>query len=449
MSIPTFNVGGLATGLDTNNIINQLVSIKGAPLAAMQRQQKAFTTQVSTLGDVMNKLRALSDASSNLARDGVLATTATSAQQQAKVVASKGAVAGRFALSVEALAVAAQARSTAFASEDAPVRGGTLTLGVAGQTYDVTVADGATLLDVAGAINQAGAPLRANVLFDGTSAYLSITNLNTGHVPGTNPADALTVTESSTGTLGQALGLVVTRQAQNARVVVDGLTFERRDNQASDIIPGVTLALQEARPGVTEDLVLAPDLAKTALALQDFVAAYNVVSKVLGQNINVTTSSDRSVLLVGNTAIRSLQSRMQENLSTTVSGAGTFKALSEIGLKTNRDGTLSLDEAALQRAVERDPGSVDRLFSDATAGMGLQFKTLADQFAGPEGLLQDSQDAINQNITRLKDQQTALQARLDTYRLSLLAQFTAMEKVVGGLKAIDSFLTLQNQKKGS
>ena len=51
--------GGLASGLDTNSIIDSLVQLQSAPIAALQKRQGGVKSQVSLLGDLASKLAAL------------------------------------------------------------------------------------------------------------------------------------------------------------------------------------------------------------------------------------------------------------------------------------------------------------------------------------------------------------------------------------------------------
>ncbi|MBI5494552.1 MAG: flagellar filament capping protein FliD [Deltaproteobacteria bacterium] len=446
----TFKVGGLASGLDTASIVDKLVALEQRPIQQMQARQKAFSTQLSTVADMVTKLRSLSDAAAALARTGVVASSQTGTHSQLSVTDVTGGTAGRFAVSVEQLAAAARAQSAAF-DDAVTVRGGTLDISVNGTAWQVVLEDGTSLDQAATAINASGAPVRANVLFDGTRSYLAVAGLSTGHPVGSPAADALVLTETSTGLLGQPLGLATTQAARNAVLKVDGLTFERQQNVVSDAIPGVTLALSQAKPGLPEDLVLNVDKEKTAQALQRYVDAYNALHRTLAAQLTPSAGSDRDTLLVGNSAVRSLQSRLQAVGVHAVAGAGTFKTLAEIGVRTARDGSLSVDTLTLERALQRDPVSLDRMFSDATDGLAASVKELTDQYAAAGGILAQTQEAMRSSIDRLTQQQLQMADRVERYRATLEAQFAAMEQVVNSLNAVNAFLSSQEaaaSKKG-
>ena len=112
-----------------------------------------------------------------------------------------------------------------------------------------------TLTQAADRINKSGIAVSATVLETNGAAYLSITRRDTGFVVGKPGSSALQITETSTGSLGQALGATIQESAVNAQLTVDGLAFERRSNVVSDVIPGATLTLK-TKPGTAEDMLL-------------------------------------------------------------------------------------------------------------------------------------------------------------------------------------------------
>lgn len=435
-----FRAGGLASGLDSNAIIEQLVSLEKRPIDLMTARQDALKLQVSLLGDLANRLSALQTAAKNLKRDGVLRLSTGSSPASFGITPTTGGTAGRYSVEVQALAQAAKARSAAFTPGVDVVRGGTLDLSVMGQSYSLTLTDGMTLSEVATALNASGAPVSAAVLSDGTHDYLSLTNRDTGYPLTGGPGDALSITETPTGSLGQPLGLALTQAAANATVVVDGLTMTRLSNELSDVLPGAKVSLK--RTGPAEDVVLGYDTEATKKNLQAFVTAYNDVLSAVQRQLNLGPGVDRARTLAGDSVVRNMQSALQKVVSTTVPGLGTVRALADLGLQTNRDGTLSIDDSKLSAAITRESTSVDALFTKATAGLSDVVDGLVDQYTAPSsGLLSARKDGLNQSIKRMDSTLEQLNARLDGYRRNLIAQFTAMETVVSGFKSIGSYLT--------
>ena len=442
--MPVFTAGGLATGMDTSSIVEQLVSLESRPLSLLRSRQSGMKTQVSALGDLISKLSALATAAKDLGDAGVLGTRSVSANDAFEAVPGSAATAGRYGVQVAELARAAKWRSGAFAA-GATHAGGTLTLTVQGKTYDpITVADGASLGDVAAQLRALGAPVSAAVLSDGASSYLSITARDTGHPPAGAPADALTIAFAPAGApAGQLPAYAQIEGARNASFTVDGLLFTRQSNTVSDALPGVTLTLKK-EGGPAEDLVVANDPAATKGRLQKFVDAYNAVMATVQRQLSPAEGSNRGASLQGDAAVRGLQRRMQALIVAAVPGLGTTSTLADLGVKTARDGSLSIDQATLDRAVARDPAAVNGLFSSASTGLSALASDLATSYTrAGDGVLVARQKGLDENIRSLDRQAEAMAARIETFRKNLLRQFAAMEEAVSGYKSIGDFLNRQ------
>jgi flagellar hook-associated protein 2 len=445
---PLFSVGGLASGLDTASIIDGLTKAEQQPLDSLRTQQTGFKTQVSLIGTLVGKIKTLQAAAQTLSDSGTVGIKATSTNTDFSVTPSSKSQAGSYSVSVQSLATSAQKRSAGLASDIAAVKGGTLTFTVQGTTYDpVTIKDGESLSDVAGDIRALGAPISAVVLNDGTKSYLSITNLNTGFT-GTDATSALQIAENYTGSQGSQLALATTHDASNAAFTVDGLAFTRQSNTVTDAIPGTTLNLK-GQTNTTEKLTLDTDSARTALNLQNFVNAYNdIITTVAAQTAQGGANTNRNATLAGDSTLRSLVSAVQGLVTTTVSG-GSVRTLADIGIKTNfQDGSLTLDSGKLGAALQSNSAAVNNLFSQATTGIGASVKTLSDRYTNiVDGLFTSRTKNLNTRIKQMDSDADRMQLRLDAFKQNLTAQFTAMEKIVSGLKASGNFLSQQSAAK--
>lgn len=437
--------GGLASGLDTNSIIDSLVSLQKQPITQIEDRMKAVKVRVSALATLTSQVKALGSALDDLSANGVRSASVTSKNTAFTATPLSGAVPGRFSVQVEQLASAAKARSGLLPSETAPVRGTTLAFSIDGTTTNVEIADGTPLDDVAKQLNSAGLPITASVLFDGEKGVLSLSRTTTGHAVGSAPATALSITETVTGSTGTALGLTTTA-AKNTVAHIDGLRFERKTTTLGGAVPGVTIEAS-AEGGPAEVLTVAEDNTKTKERVQKFVDAYNAIAKNIQAELNVTADTDRSKTLAGDTSFRLLQGQLQRTLTTSL-GSGALQTLADIGLKTGRDGSLSLDAAALTKALARDGAGVDRLFSK-TGAVGVAISNVVSGFTDADGILPQRTTSYNAETRRLEDDKIKKEARLETFRAQLVAQFTAMERIVSSMNSTSSFLTNAFAKNNS
>ncbi|MBK9518800.1 MAG: flagellar filament capping protein FliD [Anaeromyxobacter sp.] len=450
-----FTASGLASGIDTASIVDQLVSLESRPITQLQKRQTGVQAQISALAELVTKLSTLEAAAKDLGATGVLAAKVTSTNTAFSTAVGAGALSGRYAVRVDELAQASKWRSAAFATPTTGVQGGTLRLTVQGTTYpDLTIADGASLADVAFAIRQSGAPVSATVLtgMDPTTqlpaSYLAITARDTGFA-GADPTAALRVEFLTPAGAGQPLGFAETQAARNARFNVDGLDFSRQSNVVADAIGGLTLTLTKGGPGLpatgtVEDLVVSTDATGTQAKLQKFVDAYNSVMTLVQKQLNVNKDTNRGTTLAGESSVRSLQGLLHGLITTRVAGLPGVSTLADVGVKTARDGSLSIDATVLNAALGRDPAAIDALFSTATSGLSAVVSSMVQgQVKSGTGVLVSRQKGLSDTIKTMDTQIASLQRRVDAFRLALVKQFTAMEKTVSNLKASGNFLTAQ------
>ena len=454
----TITSSGLVSGIDTASIVTQLVALESQPITRLQNQQAAFKSQVSLLGNIVSKLAGLQTAAQDLGSGGVLAAQVDSSNTSFSATPGVGALSGRYAVRVDQLAQASKWRSAAFdPTSTTGVLAGTLQLTVKGTAYPttgpITISDGMSLADVAYAIRQSGAPVSATVLtgWDAASAktvsYLSITARDTGFDPAGGAASALQVQFTAGTGAGQDPGFAETQAARNAAFNVDGVDFLRQSNTVTDALAGVTLNLKQgavspATVGTTEDLVLSTNPAATQARLQKFVDAYNGAMTLVQQQLAVTKDTDRQSTLAGDPAMRGLQSALQSILTNTVSGLPGVRTLADVGVKTNRDGSLSIDATTFADAIGRDPTAFDALFSTAGTGLSDFVTGLVKGQTDPlSGALVVDQNGLTARSKAIDDQVAAMQRRVDAYKANLQAQFTAMESTLSSLKSTSSYLT--------
>ena len=444
MAIPSLRAGGLASGLSSDSIIESVMTLQTQSLTKIDSRVTAAKVKISALATLATKLNSLQTAADELGKHGLrsLKVNSTNTAFSAETIA--GAVGGRFDVEVTQLASAAKSRSSAFASETSTISGGTLHFDVDGVGTDVEIVDGATLQEAATAINDSGGLVTAAVLFDGTNAFLSVTRTNTGHIVGELPSTALAMSMTTVGSSGETLSMAVTQQASNSVALVDGLRFERPGSSIVGAIPGVSLTATRLTTA-PETVVVGTDFAKTEERLKSFVDSYNVVNSLLQSELNVKVETDRSKTLAGDGVLRLLQQRLRATLSASGTVANV-PSVAELGLKTGRDGSLTLDSTVLRSAVGRSSFDVDRLFA-ASGALQTALSEVVVTFAKEGGIIDTRKAGLTIQKKSLENDRVVAETRATRLQERLIAQFGAMEKIVSSLNATGSFLTSVSNAK--
>jgi flagellar hook-associated protein 2 len=195
--------------------------------------------------------------------------------------------------------------------------------------------------------------------------------------------------------------------------------------------------------GTAETLSMVTDATVTQSRLKGFVDAYNALMAAIQKQLNVSQDADRGANLAGDSTVRGLQARLHALISTSATGlANGIRSLADLGVKTGRDGTLSIDSTALASALDKDASAVNSIFSTATSGIADTVEALATTYTrSGDGLFTVRQSTLNTQIQRLTDSMTAQQKRVDVYRETLVKSFTAMETTVSQWKTVGSYLS--------
>ena len=152
----------------------------------------------------------------------------------------------------------------------------------------------------------------------------------------------------------------------NASFTVDGISMTRPSNSIDDLYAGMTLDLL-ATSSSAVTIKSEVDLASARSAITDFVTTYNDVLKSLeSYRESDPTDDEKNGLLAGDSLLRSIMTEMRRSSATPINGyEGGPYYLSNLGVKTMRDGTLSFaDPDMLDRQFKNNAESLRSFFKD-------------------------------------------------------------------------------------
>ena len=433
----TIRSGGIASGLDTNAIIDALVKAERAPINKLSTQKTSISTKITKIGSIKSAMTEFVDAASAVdSMTKVLAATVSSSSSAVvSATASGEATPGSYSLSVENLAVSEKDRSVAFSSADDAVKAGSLTIAVQGQDdVVIDIAEGETLNNVIDKINSSGAKVSATKIFDGNSYYLDINAENSGY-DGASASDSVILTESYTGTTGTEMGLTEVQQAENAAFTFAGMAMTRKSNTLSDVVTGLTMVLNaESATAVTVDVGV--DVDGVFDNIKAFVDKFNALAGKVESELQVAEGTNRQTSLAGDPMLRTLRSDLSTLVYTPRADAGSDPAiLSSIGIKTGRDGSLEINEDTLREAIAANPNGVGRLFADSTDGLATRISSLDDRYLDfVDGIFKNREEGLQSSVKNIDDQIDKLELRVTAYEKTLVNQFTVLETTISNLK---------------
>lgn len=447
---------GLGSGLDVATMVSRLVAAERAPVQErITRDQKRIDSHISALGQLKGGLSALKSALESLKTEAAFQTrSATSADADVFTASATAAAAsGRYDIEVEQLASAQKLASTAFLNGSMSVVGtGTLTIESGGDSFDVVVTnETSTLGAIRDAINNAtdNSGIRAAIVQADDGARLVLTSAATGvenaiRITATGGDGGLNALVHDPGVLENMTELT---PAQDSLVRIDGFLRTSPGNMVTGALDGVTLTLlKETADG--ESLALSVDNdPKTAKDnVQKFVTAFNSLATTIGTLRAYNPDTRVGGPLVGDAMLRGIESELRRIVSDAVPGASeAYDSLAMLGVTTNSDGTLKLDETKLSNAFTTDFEAVGKLFGSAE-GVGARLYEALDNMLLDDAALTKRAESLQTNKRDIAKRTDALDARMEIVQQRYLKQFTALDTLLSQLQSTSSYLVQQLAK---
>lgn len=467
---------GLATGLDTDSIVTEIMALERAPIDRLEAKKTSQTERLEAFAQFKSRLDDLKSAVGDMSLTSQIRSTKVSLSSDDTISAESdsGAI-GSYNISVAQLSQVQKTVSDAYSSKTESVLG-TGTISINGTNINVTSENNSL----------AGLMESINAQSETTGVSATIINDGSGDTPyhlvltGADASTSFTVTSDLTDASSDPIefGTTDVQQAQQAVAFIDGIKIVSDTNTISDAISGVTINLNGvsntsyagteeagvdpwdwADPPVygTTSMNIEADTSALKEKVTSFVTAYNGVMEWIASGYDelgtsTVTADDGSEeellgsVLRGDATINTVKRQLQNVLTSVVDNSGAFSILSEIGISTNLNGTLSQDNTKLDNALANNYDDLVALFSgdDDAAGVMKNFNSLLlDLTSSTQGVYATQKNAYDTAIDKLDSQIDLMEVRMDKRESILRSQFSAMEQLVSSLNAQGDYLTQQ------
>lgn len=464
---PTINFAGLASGIDSNALIDAInaaakksrVEPKQTRVTELQDTNDAF----STLKEKMNALKDLLDDFRTI-NGGGLQKLGTSADETiARASATGLASNGTYSVQVTQLAKNGNASfDDRFTSDSSAVNSNindgasasnrtvTVQIGTGSdmETVSVVLTSTTTWSSFVQQFNAQATAATASIVNVGTPSTPSYAVMINGANTGTQKGQiAISVGSEITGTVPPKMSSRTISQATDATFKVSGIststTITRSTNEVTDVIPGVTLEMIAVG---TTTVTIGDDADATQTKVQEWVDAFNeIVTFVNEQNKIQREESGSTVTNVFSPFARTSTddnalSALKNSLSNSVYGDGSIvRIMSDLGIQTQRDGTLKFNTDDFQEAVSNESTSVNEVlmeFADSLANTN----GVIDQYVGFNQLIDLAVRGNSDQITNLNRQIAEAEANIAQNADALRARFARLESLTARLQQQQSSL---------
>lgn len=468
----TISSAGIGSGLNVSDIITKLMSAESQPLTLMQKDATKIQSKISVYGKIQSYVSALQDAARTLSdtTSWSKTTAATSDAQVFTATSSTGAAAGSYAVQVNSLAQGQTAYTGAFPSATSTVGSGTLTLQLGqwagdnsaftaksgSSAVNVSIASTDTLTDVRNKINAAGAGVTASIVTDASGSKLVMRSSDTGAENGfrvmvaddDGAQDENGLSALAYDPANGAAQMTRAQTASNASAVVDGIAVTSTSNKIDGVIAGVTLQLTgTTEVGKSASLTLTDDTATMQTNVQAFVKAYNDLTTYMASQTKYDESTKTGAVLQGDAGTNRLIYALRGLVTSSAGASSKYSQLYQIGIDTNKDGTLKVDSTKLTAALA-SPDEMKKLFSrngtgTADDGIGMKLQDWASSLLSVDGAVTTRTSSLQKQLTDNSKKQDAFNDRLTRIQAQLQKQYSALDTTMSNSTALQNYVSQQ------
>lgn len=442
MASPIGSFSGIASGIDFQSLIDQIIAVDRKPADDAQTQINLLTTRKTAwsnyktmMNSVQTAAKALQTGTAFSTLNATVVGTTIAGRPILTATAGSAAQPGTYSIEVTTLATAGNGSTTAQADTAVPILAGgatTATFDLNGTTITIDSTNN-SLGGMRDAINAAGAGATAYLMATGTGTTLVVKANATG-------AAGLNFTETSgTGTLA-AIGWAQTA-GTDASLKVDGVPITRSSNSIADAIPGLTLTLTGAEVGSTAQVTVARDTTAARTAVQTFIDAYNKIQDFIdAQRPSGAAGATRPPLASEMTLAGDRSAFSRALQATFATNPAASQTLSQAGIRLDRTGRLSLDGAAFDASFATSQTDLRALMADRFGAVA----SITDRItAFSSGSVDLKNASIDRQIATLNDRITRIDDKLARRRDALTKTYVAMETAIAKLQNIQSSVSGQ------
>lgn len=493
MSLP-LRISGYASGLDTDNIIKQLMKVEEAPLTKLNQQKQKIAWKRDTYREVNTQLTAIRTLVDKMRFSSAFnkQTAASSDSSVVTATASSTAASGGYTIKVNSLATSALVTGT---NVSVDLKAKVSAADIAGNgEFEVVGKDGATVKVTADSTYESVLKQVNSANIGVTMSYDSINKRFMLSSTATGTSASIKINDTS-GTAASLLKLSTPSEVKgtNASIELNGQVMSMENNAFE--FNGVRFDLKGVST-TTASVSVSRDTSNIVDQVKSFVEQYNsLVDKVNSlvktvpnrsynplsdeekeamsdKQIELWETKAKSGLLYRDDILQDTLSSLRSSLISSVKGLGSdMNSLSDIGVTfkaysqgmASELGKLTLDENKLKEAVNNNPDGVMELFTKSS-NLDPKDKNYQSETGYAERLYSNLTTQINKIIKRIgtgtvsdlvdnsqlgkqigdiNDEITTVKNRLQTIEDRYYKQFTAMEMAMQKLNSQGSWLASQ------
>lgn len=234
------------------------------------------------------------------------------------------------------------------------------------------------------------------------------------------------------------------RAAQSAIVKLNGFEILCDKNRISDLIPGLTIDLKQAREGYEFTLNVKEDIAKISGKIKASLDSINAVLEFINKQNQLDERSDTTRTLGGDSMLRSIETQLRELIVSPISidedGERSIRA-SDLGIQFERTGLLSFKADKFQKMLADDFGDIARYFT-SQGGFTDRIQRITSNLVNPSnGLLVERERGFRERTKKMDDDIARKETQISRKEETLKRQFANLEATITNLQNQQQYMS--------
>jgi flagellar hook-associated protein 2 len=422
------------------------MQIEARPLTSAKARVSATNVSLSAMGQVQSLVNKLASSAKDLQNPQMLGGKSAASSDQSVVTATVSSATlaspGTFAVTNTQLAKHHMLAFPGFADPTIALPAGTLTVSSISQDFG-SISDQTFSLDGVKTLQTLRDEINASALAGLVTASVINTLDGTNHyvlaLAGSKSGSTATFSANLSGTQPSAFSGAgaLSQQAANASAIVNGITVQSKTNTFSEAIPGVSFDTLKSSSSAT--VTVSDNRATLKERIRTFATDLSALNKKLVELTKPKSETEKAGPLAGNSAFLSLaialRSKYFEGFTISQgSGSGRTYRWSDLGLELQRDGSVSIRESDLGKAIDgsTQPASVVvRIGEEMLSGFTSSVRSFLANTS-----LQGSIDVLQTNRTKLSTSVSDIENRLERTRKNLIAKYAALDSKLASMSQL-------------
>jgi len=224
------------------------------------------------------------------------------------------------------------------------------------------------------------------------------------------------------------------------------VTYSSPSNRFSSLVKGVNIDLNST-VAINETIRLhtTRDMAKYKEIVSSIVANYNDLMSTITDEIKYDKDIQRRGGLANDPIARGFMAQMRRMTTDTIAIVnGKATTFGQIGVKTNRDGKLELDNSRFDSVAELSPEIIEAVVASTSTRKGIleRMNAMTDVVLGRSSdFVKIYEKATKVELPKLADQKAKLDSEMDALHARYIKQFSAMQEVLKSTSSSKESLT--------